>query len=127
MGFRKVPTIYTLTFKGDYEGLVVRMKSTSFGKVRRLLALMGDDVDELESFAGIADLLIENLVSWNLEDENGTPVPVNAETFDDQDFAFVIELANQYLGEVTGPSEELGKDSTDGGKFPGRLPTMEAL
>jgi hypothetical protein len=129
MGFKKVPTIYTLTFEGtDWEGLEARMSSTSFGTVRRLFRMLNDDSsdNELESVEGIVNLLAKNLVSWNLEDDNG-PVPADESGLDDQEFPFIMELSNRYLDQITGVVGDLGKDSTSGEKFPGQLPTMEAL
>lgn len=129
MGFKKVPTIYTLTFEGtDWEGLEVRMKSTSFGTIRRLFRLLNDDsAGDLDSVEAIVKLLAGHLVSWNMEDENDQPVAADEKGLDDQDFGFIMELSNRYLDQVTGVVGDLGKDSTSGEKFPGQLPTMEAL
>lgn len=129
MGFKKVPTIYTLTFEGtDWEGLEVRMKSTSFGTIRRLFRLLNDEAaGDLDSVEAIVKLLAGHLVSWNMEDENDQPVEADEAGLDDQDFAFIMELSNRYLDQVTGVVGDLGKDSTDGAKFPGQPPTMEAL
>lgn len=129
MGFKKVPTIYTLTFEGtDWEGLEVRMKSTSFGTIRRLFRLLNDDsAGDLDSVEAIVKLLAGHLVSWNMEDENDQPVAADEKGLDDQDFGFIMELSNRYLDQVTGVVGDLGKDSTGGEKFPGQLPTMEAL
>lgn len=129
MGFKKVPTIYTLTFEGtDWEGLEVRMKSTSFGTIRRLFRLLNDDAaGDLDSVEAIVKLLAGHLVSWNMEDENDQPVTADEKGLDDQDFSFIMELSNRYLDQVTGVVGDLGKDSTGGEKFPGQLPTMEAL
>lgn len=129
MGFKKVPTIYTLTFEDtDWEGLEVRMKSTSFGTIRRLFRLLNDDAaGDLDSVEAIVKLLAGHLVSWNMEDENDQPVTADEKGLDDQDFGFIMELSNRYLDQVTGVVGDLGKDSTSGEKFPGQLPTMEAL
>lgn len=128
MGFRKVPTIYTLEFDGEYEGLVVRMQSTSFGNVRRLFRLLNDEnAAELEAIEGIVKLLADHIVSWNMESEEGHPVAADEAGLDAQDFPFIMDLSNRYLDQVTGPDAKLGKDSTDGAKFPGQPLTMEAL
>lgn len=126
MGYRKVPTIYTLKFEqADYEGLVVRMKSLSFGKVRKLIrateAADDDNFDEL--LASIS----QGLVSWNIEDEDGIPLPANEENLNDQDFSFVLDIVNAWLECMTGVDDDLGKGSPSGPQFPGRPVTMEAL
>lgn len=127
MGFLKVPTIYTLTFEGtDYDGLIVRMKGLSVGRIRRLMRATGEGETEDQAVGEILELLAEGLVSWNLEDENG-PVPPTAAGLEDQDFAFILTLSNDWLDQVTGVDEKLGKDSGSGETFPGRPLTMEAL
>lgn len=126
MGYRRVPTILTLTeFKG-YEGLVVRMKAISYGKVRRLIALSNDTEND-EATEEMASAFQEHLVSWNVEDEQGNPVPSTVEGVDAQDFDFIMDIIGGWLDMVTGPTEELGKDSSSGEKFPGAPVTMEAL
>lgn len=134
MGFKKVPTIHTLTFEGtEYEGLEVRMKSTSVGKMRSMLTLLGgsdDEGDEGSSLAfvdSVIDMLVEYMVSWNMEEEDGTPIPADAEGLSDQELPFLLMLSERYLDQLTGPGPELGKGSPAGQQFPGQPPTMEAL
>lgn len=125
MGYRKVPTILTLTEFKDHDGLVVRMKPISYGKVRRLVAL--NDDNSTESTEEMASTFQEHLVSWNLEDEAGAPVGVSEAEVDEQDFDFVMEIISGWLDQVTGPSEDLGKGSASGATFPGAPVTMELL
>lgn len=127
MGYRRIPTIYTLDkIKGE-DGLVVRMKGISFGKVRRLIALLDGDTGNDEVMGAISDQLVANLVSWNLEDERGVPVPETAQGIDDQDFDLILKIIENWLDQITGPDAELGKGSPSGASFPGQPLTMEAL
>jgi hypothetical protein len=126
MGFRKVPTIYTLEFKNPlYKGLEIRMKSISFGKVRKLISATEDASDE--NFEELLVSVENGIVSWNLEDENDQPVPANAEGLADQDFEFVMDVIMAWLDCMTGISDDLGKGSSSGPQFPGQPVTMEAL
>jgi len=127
MGYRKVPTIHTLEFSGTYDGLVVRLKGTKFGKVRRMISLLEEDDKNDIVLDEILDLLAENLVSWNLEEEDGSPVPATKDALNDLEFPMVTEIVNRWLEGMTGPSEELGKGSSSGGQFPGAPVLMEAL
>lgn len=128
MGYKRVPTIYTLTFEGtDLDGLVVRMKSIKFGKIRQIIRLMDDDSNDVEMMEGITRELTEGIISWNLEEGDGTPIEVSAEAVDDLEFEEVMAVTNAWLAKMTGPGPELGKDSTSGEKFPGVPVTMEAL
>lgn len=128
MGYRKVPIIYTLEFEGEYEGLVVRMKSMKIGEMRKIVRLLESDDDNT---GPVLDQMVEQvakgLVSWNLEDEDGVPVEPSAEALDDLDFELMQNILNEWMSKVSGPSEELGKDSSGGGKFPGQPLTMEVL
>lgn len=124
----KTPRIIDLSFtEGPNEGLNVRIKSIKFGKVRRMIALMDDDEKDVEVMDEISTLLADSLVSWDLQEEDGSPVPTTLEAIDDLEFAEVIDLVNKWLDHMTGPSDELGKGSPSGASFPGRPLTMEAL
>ena len=127
MGYRRVPVIYTLDKIPDEEGLVVRMKTISFGKVRRIIALMDDETGDDSVMDEISDQVSKALVSWNLEDEDGAEVPATGEGMEGQDFDLVLKIVNSWLDAITGVSKDLGKDSSSGEKFPGQPLTMEAL
>lgn len=126
MGYRRVPTIYTLNEIPGEDGLIVRMKTISFGKVRRLIALMSADDNDDNVMDEISAQVVKNLVSWNLEDDDG-PVEPDVAGVDAQDFDLVLKIVNSWLDAITGVSEDLGKDSSSGEKFPGQPLTMEAL
>ncbi len=127
MSRRRIPTIYTLIFDGDLEGLTVRIKSIKFGKVRQLLALMDQEDKDTETMDEIAKMLADSIVSWDFQDEDGNDIPVTAEAVDDLEFAEVMAITNKWLDQITGPDAELGKGSSSGGTFPGRPLTMDAL
>lgn len=124
MGYRKSPTIYTLaSIKGE-DGLIVRMKAIRVGRLRKLMRVVSDDDSQIDE---MFELLLEGLVSWNLEDENGVPVPTTMEGLEDLEMPTVLGILTEWLENMTGPSEDLGKDSPAGAQFPGRPLTMEAL
>lgn len=125
MGYRKIPTIHTIDDIPGEDGLIVRMQGISFGKVRRVTSLLDDEGDG--ALGEIGKLVVSKLVSWNLEDEDGRPIPVTEDEFDELDFALVLKIVNAWLDCMTGVSDELGKDSSSGVKFPGQPVTMEAL
>lgn len=128
MGYRKVPTIYTLAEFEDEPGLVVRMKAIKLGKVRKLVRLVdSENSNDLETLDEIFTLVEEGLVSWNLETEDGTPIPADMSGIEDQELPMLLKILNVWLEQMTGVDKELGKDSGSGGSFPGRPLTMEAL
>lgn len=128
MGHRKVPIIYTLTgFKNDEE-LVVRMKAIRIGKLRKLVRLIDDEGQTSEDgLDEMFELLLEGLVSWNLDDEEGRPLPTTQDGIDELELPMVLEIMERWLKEMTSVDDDLGKDSPSGASFPGRPLTMEAL
>lgn len=128
MGYRKIPRIHTLEFDGELlNGLVVRMKGITFGKVRALMRDMNGDEEDGAAMDRIVDALVDSLVSWTLEDENGAPVKPDKAGLESLDFDEVMEITGKWLDSITGPDKDLGKDSSSGATFPGRPLTMEAL
>lgn len=130
MGYRRVPTIYTLDAVPEEEGLIVRMASIRLGKLRKLLALTADETADDAAIEEILTLFQGALISWNLEDfETGEPVPTTREAVDDQEIELIMRVVGSWLDAMTGSDGpgDLGKGSTSGGQFPGRPLTMEAL
>lgn len=128
MGYRKIPRIYTLEFQGELEGMIVRTKSVKFGRMRKIMTMMDDDGrNDADVMETLANELSDVIVSWNLEDENGKEIPVSRESIDDLEYEEVIAIVNEWLGALTGPDPDLGKDSSSGETFPGQPLTMEAL
>ncbi len=124
MGYRKVPTIYTLKFD-KYPDLQVRLKGLRLGAMRRLIAL-GDN--ELNSHLDeIIGMLAGAAVSWNLEDEDGREIPFNAQSLDDMELEFLMDIFNAWTDQLMGVDDDLGKGSNSGATSPVPLPTMEAL
>lgn len=128
MGYKKVPVIHTLEFDGEREGLVVRMKSLKIGDMRKIVKAMEDDDTDT---AALLDVMVQHvakgLVSWNMEDEDGSPIPATMDEVDQLDFDDLRDIMDKWLEKVSGPGPELGKDSNSGASFPGQPLTMEAL
>lgn len=127
MGYRKIPTIYTLKLPG-FDGLEIRMKGLRLGRVRRLVRLLESEEEQtLDAVNAMVDLINEGLVSWNLEDEDGVPIDATSEEVEELELPMILELLNEWLDRMTGVDEDLGKDSGSGAISPVQLPTMEAL
>ena len=129
MGYRKVPTIYELEFEEEeLRGLVVKMRSLRVGRIRKLMVAFEKDEDPTgEQLGEIFKLLEEGLVSWNLEDEFGTPVPTDMSGINELEMDLMLAITRAWLEGMTGVSDDLGKDSGAGGTSRTPLPPMEAL
>lgn len=126
MGYRHQPRRITVTFDGehDYAGFEAVLRGKTLGEWMNLQGFGTEDEsgigDQLRSMSG-------SLISWNLEDDNGQPVPATPDAVyqQDQDLMFALATAwfNALAGVVTGPLEQ---SSTDGPQsLEGSLP-MEA-
>lgn len=128
MARRKIPRIIDISFtEGPNAGLNIRVMSIKFGKVRQLIRLMDEDDKDVEIMDEISKTLASALVSWDLQEEDGSPIEPSLAAIDDLEFDEVIDIVNKWLDQITGPDKELGKDSNSGENFPGRPLTMEAL
>lgn len=127
MGYRKSINVITLDMNEKYPGLVIRMKSPSLGKLRKLMMTLENEDLSHEMIGGIIDLISGHLLSWTLEDENGRELPCNADEVGDLDLPMLMELAFAWIGKVSNVDDDLGKGSQSGEQFPGQPVTMEAL
>ena len=133
MGYRKQKKVYHLIFEDDeFEGLEVRTHAPPFGfleEVTQLAAFAGktvftaDDMEQVQAFFGAFS---KHLISWNLEDDDGTPVPATLEGLRAQELPFVMAIIQAWvgIGKVSGPLVQ----PSSGGRpsLEGSLP-MEAL
>lgn len=104
MGFRPEPTIYNLSFQGTpLDGLHVRMSCCSLGEYNEMLraAAAGDGeadedrvkltMDLIRNNERILELFVNHLVSWDLEDMAGQPVPTTREGIDTQERTIIAQ------------------------------------
>jgi ABC-type multidrug transport system ATPase subunit len=120
MGFRAKRKVIVLQFADDLEGLEVRARSQSMAELLDLtdqIALLeSGGLAALSKVRGLITEFAEHLESWNLEDEDGVPVPMTAEAVLEQDPGMVIEMVLAWAeGVVTiRKSDPLDPSSTNG-------------
>lgn len=116
MGFREPSTI-TLTFApGDeYHGLEVRMRGMSIAEWLQAAGLDGGEGDDA---GATMKRFYDALVSWNLEDEDGKPVPV--EDAPNRDSRMIRRLNNAWIEHLQGvrKNDPLPDSSPSGGTSP---------
>lgn len=119
MGFRPEPTHYKLNFKGtDLEGLEVTMKSVTvreFGEMLKAATLEGITPETIQSNDMILKLFADSIVSWNLEDAKGKPVPRTVEGVKNQERPLIAKLLSAWQFAVAGVDSPLPSASGDGG------------
>lgn len=123
MGFVREKTIYKLVFQTpELDGLEVRATGGSLGDYLVIseladLAEVLHTATKQEAAKRIGEVVAhfaETLVDWNLEDEDGTPVPATAEGLRRQDPELIIAIVRAWMDAVAGISRPLGQPSPDG-------------
>ena len=90
---------------GDEELNLVVYPNRITGKRRRELAALDDDDTE-----GYAELFFDILKSWDLEGDDGKPLPFTAETVDLLSIPTTVRIFTE-IGEATNPNQKTSKRS----------------
>lgn len=107
MGFRLNRT-YALRWEaGDLQGLEIDMRSTSVGTLGKVLAMLADR-DE----GTLAQTLVEHVIRWNFEDENGEELPVTVESLMQQEAVLLAAIAREWILATRGVTAPLDDGST---------------
>lgn len=113
MGYKRNPKIYHLTWAdGEYAGLEVNIRSLNMGQL--LEAKSGKGADGKDGLEGTVELLADRIVDWNLEDEDGNPVPATLEAMKGEDDDFVLGIINRWMEAVSGVPAPLDETSNSG-------------
>lgn len=119
MGYKPSRTLYRLKFE-DHPGLEVVAKSTSVEKLMELMGLVEKVgvLDEAELDAGSFGLIEQVLRgfagilhSWNVEEEDDTPIPATYEGLITQELPFVMEVVNAAVEAMSTAPPPLSKNS----------------
>ncbi len=119
MGFRLEPTIYNLSFAGTpLDGLHVRMSCCTLKEYNNMLraSMMEGEVsvELLEKNEEILDLFVNHLVSWDLEDMAGRPVPVTRDGIDEQERTVIAQLIQAWQIAMVNIPNPLSSQSSNG-------------
>lgn len=124
MGYRPPRKIYDLDFTGtEYEGLAVKMRGLTVGEELQLDELRTGDGAERRGF----ELMTSLLVAWNIEDDQGQPVPPTFEGVCSQDSVMIGAVIDALKAAVSGVPDPLPQSSPDGGPSPEASIPMEPL
>ncbi|MEV0015449.1 hypothetical protein [Streptomyces tendae] len=111
MGYRPKRRILALDFTGtEHDGLEASVRGLTVGEELEL--------NEMEwTPQNVVKALVQRLVSWNVEDENG-PVPTTFEGVCTQDGDMVLAILNALRQANSGVSDPLPQSSPSGGPSP---------
>lgn len=132
MGFVPPTTIYRLEFEGNYAGLEVRMRATKLGTIFEAQGLMDIDPanlrpEDAEKGVRLIEIVADHLVSWNIEDDDGTQVPASLEGLKLQEMPMIGLIFAEWqkaMTEVPGP---LSRPSSSGTPMESLSLPMEPL
>jgi hypothetical protein len=120
MGYRKKPKVMVLTFEDDEElkGLEVHLRGKTLGEYLEIIGLKDSEVDGPVLVRQL-DELAASLISWNLEEEDGTPVPATREAVFAQDKDLMMKVAVEWFERLEGKVDApLPQSSPDGEPSP---------
>ncbi len=108
MGFRLDRT-YVLEFEGAMEGAYVKLRATPVGVVMKL---RGGDWDTIGELAG---LLADYVVEWNLEDADGEPLALDADTImNELEQVVLVKIVTAWAKAAAGITAPLDPPGADG-------------
>ncbi|MFE0801082.1 hypothetical protein [Streptomyces sp. NPDC058812] len=112
MGYRPKRRIFKLDFTGtEYEGLEASVRGLTVGEELEL--------NEMEFTPDlVVKALVQRLVAWNVEDDNGVAVPTTFEGVCTQDGGMVLAVLNALRTVGSGVSDPLPQSSPDGEPSP---------
>lgn len=113
MGFTPVRRVYTLQFE-QYDGLEVRAAATSAGGFLELTERSDAASADISKVKPLLELFVECLRSWNLEDDEGQPVPQTVDGLLTLELDFVMEIIGAWTEAVAGVSSDLKEPSNSG-------------
>ena len=132
MGYKRGPRIYRLIFDDpEYEGLEVRASSLTIRRMRELMNLQDTNTDDPAEAGKATDKLFTTfadcLISWNLEDELGNPVPATLDGIESQESDFILPVITTWMETISGATGPLDQTSSDGEPSLVESIPMEAL
>lgn len=130
MGYvRKVRPVKLIFDDEEYAGLEIRMKPMPLGEFLGLYDQVHEieDDDKSGSFESVIRGTADKLVGWNLENEDGTPVPATFEGLLEQDLVFVRDIISGYKSALFGVDSPLSQDSNSGSQLEEVSIPMEIL
>lgn len=122
-GFTPVRKTFRLQFTDeDMAGLEVVMRRGSMDGFVKIAKMAGLDTGRLKAtdpatlkvIDELLDVFSAALVSWNVEDDDGNPVPATREGVGTQDDDFVLEIIRAWVEARASVSLPLGQPSNGG-------------
>ena len=126
MGYKRGKT-YLLEWEttSDFHGLQVRVRGTRVGEYLAIIDSL--DTQDAETLRDVFEQFSKFLISWNLEDEDGTPIPADIQGVLEADMDIMTAILEAW--QLTLASVSKGKEprSNDGSRSAEASIPMETL
>jgi hypothetical protein len=111
VGYKRNRKIYNLVFDEttDWPGLEVQVRTLTMGQLVSVWSGDGGGTS-VKTF----ELFMDRLVGWNLETEDGQPVPATREAVEGEDDDMVNAIVKKWTAAVLGVGAPLDGDSSSG-------------
>lgn len=105
MGYKAKIKTYLIQFDEghEYHGAEARLSGMTYGEWEQVTGLDGGGGDT--NGAVSVRRFVDHLISWNLEDEDGKPLPMTMDTVKEIDHDLVAALNNAWVNTLTGVHE----------------------
>lgn len=105
MGYKPKLKTYLVRFDEGHEfhGAEARLRGMSYGEWEQVTGLDGGEGDT--SGAASVRRFVDHLISWNLEGEDGTPLPMTMDAVKEIDHDLVAALNNAWVQTLIGVHE----------------------
>jgi hypothetical protein len=104
-GYKRERRTYIMEFTDpEYEGLEIKVRSIPIRNLQHLMSLDPNAADVKVRAEAINQLMCafaEALVSWNMTDENGEPLPTTLEYIESEDVDFIMTCIAQWMNAVS--------------------------
>jgi hypothetical protein len=104
-GYKRARRTYIMEFTDpEYEGLEITVRSIPIRNLQHLMSLDPESTDlkvRSESIDQMTRAFAEALVSWNMTDENGEPLPTTLEYIESEDVDFIMSCIAQWMNAIS--------------------------
>jgi hypothetical protein len=119
-GFTRQHKKYRMTFEGTVlDGLVATVNSVPVGTMLQIAEMAADGAEftpeGLKTLGSLFELLADSLVEWNLQDDDGTPIPPTIDGVRTLDMDEALLLIREWMKAAAGVSSPL-EPSLNGGE-----------
>jgi hypothetical protein len=113
MGYRPKKKIYDLKFEDpDMDGLEVKLRGLNTGQVLQADEARTEGGDD--RIHGLLRMYADQLVAWNIEDEDGKPLPMTIDAVLGLDLDFNMKIIDTWRMAIAGVPAPLDSDSLSG-------------